>query len=235
MKITLRLIFFLIIVIAAAAIGFSFWQANQEEVRLKNELERRANVIADSLKESIEPILSKGDEDSLRRIVNKFSNRERLLGVAVYDIQGNFLAASEGLEIVLRESPKILNQSIQEVERLNSQYGEFIKLSDKPAHAYSIPLLTEDKTTHILILFHDRTYITERVRHIWINSFWRALIQSLLVGLTTLIIIYLSVMMPIRRTTEWIRQLRRGEPVGEIHLNHQVLLGPLAGEISKMA
>ena len=49
MRITLRLTFILVCVIAAAAIGFSAWQARQEEVRLKHELERRAGIIADSL------------------------------------------------------------------------------------------------------------------------------------------------------------------------------------------
>ena len=235
MKITLRLIFFLVLVIAVAAVGFSFWQANQEESRLKNELERRASVIADSLKESIEPLLSKNSPESLKRIVNKFSNRERLLGVSVFDFQGNLLVASVDLEAYLKEPPKALKTSLQEVERLNSEYGEFTSLIDKPIHIYSLPLLTDEKTTHVLTLYHDRTYISERVKRIWANSFWRALIQALLVALTTLIIIYLSVMTPIKRTTEWIKKIRRGEAPDEINPKHQVLLGPLAGEISKMA
>src|SRR3989338_1437086 len=192
-----------------AAVGFSFWQARQEESRLKNELERRASVIADSLKESIEPLLSKNSPESLKRIVSKFSNRERLLGVSVFDFQGNLLVASADLEPSLKEPPKALKTSFQEVERLNSEYGDFISLMDKPAHIYSLPLLTDEKATHVLTLYHDRTYISERVKRIWVNSFWRALIQALLVALTTLIIIYLSVMTPIKRTTEWIRRIRR--------------------------
>lgn len=235
MKITLRLIFFLVSVIAIAAVGFSFWQAHQEESRLKNELERRANIIADSLRESIEPLLSKNSPESLTRLVNKFSNRERLIGVSVHDFQGNRLAASLDLEPKLKASPKVLKTSLREVERLNSEYGEFVNLEAGPIHIYSIPLSTNEKASHVLTLFHDRTYITERVKRIWVNSFWRALIQALLVALTTLIIIYLSVMTPIKKTTEWIRRIRRGESPRDIHPKHQVLLGPLAGEISKMA
>ncbi|HTL71323.1 MAG TPA: trehalose-6-phosphate synthase [Candidatus Eisenbacteria bacterium] len=235
MKITLRLIFFLVSVIALAAVGLSFWQAQQEEARLKNELERRASVIADSLKESIEPLLSRSSPESLQRIVNKFSNRERLLGVSVADFQGNLLAVSADLESSLKDSPKILEASLQEVERSNSEYGEFVKLGSKQMHLYSLPLSTDANASHVLTLFHDRSYITERVKRIWINSFWRTLIQSLLIALTTLVIIYLSVMTPIKRTTDWIRRLRRGEAVEEINPKHKVLLGPLAGEISKMA
>jgi trehalose 6-phosphate synthase len=234
-KITLRLIFYLVSVIAVAAIGFSFWQAHQEGLRLKNELERRASVIADSLKESIEPLLSRNSPESIKRIVNKFSNRERLIGVSVCDLEGNLLAVSANLELFLNESPKALQDSLQEVARLNSEYGEFVDFGGRLVHMYSIPLAADESSIHVLTLFHDRSYITERVGRIWINSFWRALIQSLLVGLTTLVLIYLSVMTPIKRTTDWIRRLRRGELVEEIDPRHRVLLGPLAGEISKMA
>ena len=234
MKITIRLIFFLVVVIAVAASSFSFWQAREEESRLKNELERRASVIADSLKESIEPLLLNTSPESLKRIVNKFSNRERLIGVSVFGLEGDLLAASAGLEPRIKGSPKLLNASLQEVERLESGYGAFVSLQDKPIHIYSVPLSTNEKISHALTLFHDRTFITERVNRIWVNSFWRALIQALLVGLTTLIIIYLSVMTPIKRTTEWIRKIRRGESSEGMNPKHHVLLGPLAGEISKM-
>ena len=154
MKITLRLIFVLVSVIASAAVGFSLWQAHQEEARLKNELERRASVIADSLKESIEPILSANSSQSLQRIVNKFSNRERLLGVSVYGVNGDLLAASADLETTLKESPKILKESLREVERLNLEYGDFVNFAGRPVHVYSIPLLTEERTSHVLTLFH---------------------------------------------------------------------------------
>src|SRR3989338_1693903 len=163
MRITLRLIFFLVFVIATAAGGFSFWQASKEESRLKNELERRANIIADSLRESIEPLLSNSTADPVKRIVNKFSNRERLIGVSVIDLEGNLLAASTGLEPQLTASSKLLKESLQEVERLESGYGEFVSLKDKLVHIYSIPLSTNEKVSHVLTLFHDRTYITERV------------------------------------------------------------------------
>jgi trehalose 6-phosphate synthase len=235
MKITLRLIFFLVFVTAIAAVGFSYWQAHEEEFRLKNELERRASVLADSLKESIEPLLSSNSSASLKRIVDKFSNRERLIGVSIYDFQGTLLAASAQLEARLKESPKFLRSSLQEVERLASEYGESGFLDKTPMHYYSVPLIVSEKPGYVLTIYHDRTYIIESVRRIWINSFLRALIQAFLVSLTTLIIIYLSVMIPIRRTTEWIKKLRRGELAEDIDPNNQVLLGPLAGEITKMA
>lgn len=236
MKITLKLIFCLVAVIALVAFGFSFWQAQQEELRLKGDLERRAGIIADSLKESVEPLLVVNDTESLDRLVNKFSNREKLLGVAIHDTQGNVISVSSELGPKLSEVLKLMQNQVYEVERSGTSYGEFSHFPNEQVHAYSVPLLAaEGKPSHVLTLFHDRAYIHERVTRIWVNSFWRALIQALLVGLTTLIIIYLSVMTPIKRTTEWIKKIRRGEFPDEINPKHQVLLGPLAGEISKMA
>ena len=89
MRITLRLIFSLVVIVAVVAFSFSFWQARQEEDRLKNELERRANIIADSLKMSVEPLLLMDENKYLQKIVDRFSNRERLVGIAINDIQEN--------------------------------------------------------------------------------------------------------------------------------------------------
>lgn len=236
MKITLKLIFLIVVVIGLVATGFSYWQAQQEELRLKSELERRAGIIADSLTESVEPLLASNSIASLERLVNKFSNREKLLGIAIHDLQGNRISVSSELGPKLSDSPKVIQTQVQEVERSGLSYGGFGKFSKEQVHAYSAPLLmVEGKPSYVLTIFHDRGYISERVKRIWVNSFWRALIQALLVGLTTMIVIYLSVMTPIKRTTEWIRKIRRGESTDEINPNNQVLLGPLAGEISKMA
>lgn len=235
MKITLRIILSLVAIVAVVAFSFSFWQARQEEVRLKNELERRSSILADSLKMSVEPLLTTDATQYLQRIVEKFSNRERLVGIAIQDIHENLILASQGLQSRLKANPKLSARNIQEVERLNTEYGEFIGLGDEQLHAYSVPLLTNDKATHVLTLFHDAAYIQERVHRIWINSFWRATIQAFLIALATAFLVYLNIMTPIKKTTEWIKKVRQGEPSETLDPKGQLLLGPLANEITKMA
>lgn len=235
MRVIIKLIFSLVAVIVLVAFGFAFWQARQEEIRLKTELERRANVIADSLRESVQPLLSSNSSSSLRRIVDKFSNRERLLGVSIHDIYGNLILASPDLEPKLKEEPNLISTHIQNVERLGSEYGAFIRLNKEQVHSYSMPIGVGEKTSYVLTLFHNTSYIRERVERIWENSFWRALIQAFLISLTTLLIVYLSVMTPIRKTTDWIRRVRRGEVAENFDRHNQVILGSLTNEISKMA
>lgn len=85
MRITLRLIFSLVIVVTLVVSLSAYFQARQEQVRLSEELERRAGILAESLQETVEPLLEKGPSKNLQRIVEKFGNRERLSGVAVKD------------------------------------------------------------------------------------------------------------------------------------------------------
>ncbi|MFA5059683.1 MAG: trehalose-6-phosphate synthase [Candidatus Omnitrophota bacterium] len=235
MKITLRLIFSLIFIVAIVAFSFSFWQARQEEERLKSELERRANIVADSLKMSVEPLLLMDDQKHLHRIVDKFSNRERLVGIAIHDVQENLILASADLQAQLQRNPKVIAPNIQEVERSNTERGKFINFGKQQLHAYSVPLLANEKTSHVLTIFHDAAYIQDRVERIWVNSFWRALIQAFLISLATMILVYLNIMAPIKKTTEWIKKIRKGESPEKLDLKGQQLLGPLAKEITKMA
>ncbi len=235
MRVTFRLIASLVFTLALVAFGFSYWQAHQEENRLKGELDRRAGVIADSLRESIEPLVAIQSFDPIHRIVDKFSNRERLVGVAVETLSGNIVAASGGLKPHIEEIAPSLLPMLRDIEQFQSDIGAFIKIGPLALHAYTVPLNTNGSVTHALTLFHDRSYISERVKRIWVNSFWRAFLQILMISLTTLVVVYLTVMTPIRKTTEWIRRVRRGESPARLNPKHFALLGPLAGEISKMA
>jgi len=235
MKIILRLIISLVAIVAVVAVSFSFWQARQEEVRLKTELERRANILADSLRMSVEPLLSVESTPYLQKIVDKFSNRERVVGIAIHDIQENLILASQGVQPVLQANPKLIAGNIQEAERLGREHGEFVAAGTRQLHAYSVPLFTGEKASHVLTLFHDATYIQDRVRRIWINSFWRASIQAFLIALVTALLVYLNIMTPIRKATEWIKKVRLGESPEIFDFRGQQLLGPLAKEITRMA
>ncbi len=236
MKITLRLILYLVTIVALVAFTFSFLQARQERERLQGELEKRANFIGDSLKLSVEPLLAADNNIyNLQRIVNRFSNREKLIGIDIHDTRGNLIVASEGIRSKLNENSSVVAVGVQEVERQGTEYGSFVDLGGQSLYAYAVPLSNKDKTSHVLTLFYDVDYIRERVFRLLINGFLRALVQALLISLTTFIIIFYNVMAPIKRTTEWIRRIRKGDASRPLPEKEQLLLGPLASEISKMA
>jgi trehalose-6-phosphate synthase len=236
MKITLRLILLLVLIVGLVTFAFSYWQSKQEEVRLQNELEKRAYIVGYSLRISLEPLLSAdANVQSLQGLVDRLSHRERLIGMVIDDIRGNLIVSTPGIRRKLAENSHVLDEGVQEVERQGTEYGSMINLNDKVFYAYAVPLSVGDKTTHVLTIFYDTDYIQERVQKLLMTSFLRALIQALLIALTTLIIIYFNVITPLKRTTEWIKKIRKGESARPLHSKELLLLGPLALEISQMA
>jgi len=88
-----------LIVILGAAITLVTYvaarnQVRSEKVGLRSDLERRAETLAESLQETLEPVIQRGGTPQLRRVVERFANREHLTGIAVYDGIGKALAVS---------------------------------------------------------------------------------------------------------------------------------------------
>ena len=97
MRLSLRLILFLVAGITLVTFLVARNQVRGEKRGLRADLERRAGILAESLQEIIEPALERGSHDQLRRIVERYGNRERLAGVVVYDPQGNVITETPSL------------------------------------------------------------------------------------------------------------------------------------------
>src|SRR4030067_1441781 len=139
MKITIRLIVSLIFVVALVAVIFSFQQVRAEKTRLIGDMERRAIVLAESLGESVKPLVESNSLDKLNRLVERFGNRERLEGVAIYDSQGNVLASTTKLALKISKTLPQIIRSITENRPIHS----FLNIAGKEISLYSLPLLQE--------------------------------------------------------------------------------------------
>ncbi|MDP3112330.1 MAG: trehalose-6-phosphate synthase [Thermodesulfovibrionales bacterium] len=233
MKITIRLIVSLIFVIALVAVVFSFYQVRTEKARLASELERRAIILAESLQESVMPLMQANSLPRLNRLVERFGNRERLKGVAVFDKQGNALASTPELK------PKISQPFPQAVSSIteNRPIEGFMDINDKKTYIYTLPLLAEDKPIGILTIFHDASYIDVRLLEIWKHNLLRFLTLSILIVIITLLIVRWSITGPIAQFAQWMRDLRTGkskagQPVTYIRGD---ILAPLASEVTQLA
>src|ERR1700723_4068650 len=98
MKLSLRLILFLVAGMSVITFIVSKNEVRWQKRGLRADLERRAEILAESLQEIVEPALEKGSREQLRHIVERFGNREQLAGVAVYDNHGQVLAESSSLK-----------------------------------------------------------------------------------------------------------------------------------------
>ena len=100
-----RLIVSLIVGITLVSLGFSYYEVVGEKRALRSELERRAEVLGESVAGNVEKSWGAGSERGLQRLVQRFGNREHLLGVAVYDRQGQRMAITSELGEILTVTP----------------------------------------------------------------------------------------------------------------------------------
>src|SRR5208337_3659706 len=98
MRISLRLIFSLIVGVTLLSAVFAIFQQKAEKRGLRNDLAKRTEILAESLGANVEPLLAKGSRGNLQKIVTRFGNRQRVTGIAVFDKSANRLAITPGLE-----------------------------------------------------------------------------------------------------------------------------------------
>jgi trehalose 6-phosphate synthase len=70
---------------------------------------------------------------------------------------------------------------------------------------------------------------------LWRDTFLRALLNTLVIALITMVIIRWSLERPIARTAQWMRELRIGHPVHAPPLPKEDLFKPLAQEVTHLA
>ena len=94
MRTTLKMVLPLIVSVAVVSVLFAAYQVRTEKRILRNDLSRREEILGESLQESVEPLLDRGPDRNLQRLVERFGQREHLQGVAVYNAAGTALADS---------------------------------------------------------------------------------------------------------------------------------------------
>ena len=234
MKITLRLVVSLVLVVGLVAVGFSFYQVRTERIRLTSELERRTILLAESIDESVTPLVLSDSSRKLELLVQRFSNRERFQGIAVHDARGQVLASTADLD------PMIPGSVAQVVHVLTEGQpaGEFLRIGNRRIYLYSYPLLQGEKPIGVLTLFHDASYIDTRLAEIWRNNLLRFLVLSVLVVAITLIVVRWSITGPIAQMAGWIKELRTGKIKSAnpaVPPKMDPALDPLISEVNRMA
>jgi trehalose-6-phosphate synthase len=227
LRTTLKIVLPLIISVAVISLLFAGYQVRTERRILRNDLSRRAETLGESLQEAIELLPDKGREKNLQRLVERFSQREHLKGVAVYDTDGNAVAITPALAPVFKKPPAAATRAAEK----NSGIGEFVRVERQPMHIYALPLHSNAKPAGVLALYHDTTYIDVQLSHTLRDALLTALIQTLLITALAMVLVRWTFTNPLARTAKWLRTLRTGQshtpptlPEGEIfdQLHHEV-------------
>jgi trehalose-6-phosphate synthase len=229
---SLRLILSLIAAITVVSLLSTYYQAQGEKRSLRADLERRSAVLAESLAGNIDPLLETGATEKLQGIVERFSNRERLAGVAVLDIKLDPIAQSAGLG----QRIQLQRSAIVEAMARNQKQGEFVRTASGRLHVYVLPLHQGGERVGELVIVHDASYIDAQIARVWRDTFWRVLVQVLLIVLITVLIVRWSIAGPIARAAQWMRALRAGKVgVSPASISESDLLRPLTKEMTSFA
>jgi trehalose-6-phosphate synthase len=231
LRINLRIILSIVIVIGVLVLLFTLMQIRQEKERLTVDLERRSALLGESLKETVEPLLDRGRPERLQKIVEKFGNRERLAGVAVYDVKDKLLAATPSLSGYLSGTPKFVTNAMNS----NLEGGHFSHLGGREMYLYVLPLHREEGVAGALVIIQNPSYIQDRLSLIWKNNFIRLLVNALVISLVTVLLIRWSMAGPIAKMAEWMKHLRMEKTKEPLRLPSGGVFGPLAKEVTQMA
>jgi trehalose 6-phosphate synthase len=234
MKITIRLVVSLVLMVALVAAGFAFYQVREERARLTSDLERRSIILAESIQESVIPLVTSESSEKLKLLVQRFGKRDRFQGIAVHDSRGEVLSSTVALEAQIPGS-------VPQVVRVLAEghpAARFIHTAKGRIYIYTSPLLLEEMPVGVLTLFHDASYIDVRLEEIWSHNLIRFLILAVLVVAITLIVVRWSITGPIAQMAGWIKELRTGKAKDvkpAVLPKMDPALDPLISEVNRMA
>lgn len=231
MKQLLAAILVIILIITLIVIAFTTSQVYYEDQRLKSDLELRSTLLADSLKESVEPNFINKSDQQLQYLVNKFENEERLVGMNIYDNKANPVATSSSLT---SEIPKA-RQTASDAMDQDQITGAFITLNNKRIYLLATPLHNEDSVVGALMIAQNASYIDTRIEEIWKNNLVRLFAQASLLSIATLLLMRWLIYAPIKSLVESLKVTRMGGTgQNSKGLTSSLFFRPLVKEISNM-
>jgi len=230
MRLSFRLICALVVVLTLVSLLFSYAQFKGERRALEQDLQKRAQILADSLQESVEPVLEKRSRRTLQQLVERFGNREHLAGIAIYDQQELPIAITSGLQ--KRFPDNAFAPSKIKTYRRNAR--EFLTLNSVYVNVHTVPLDTDQGSAGTLVVVHDADFINVQNSKFWKRVSLRVVVEILLIGITALLIIRWTIEGPAAKTLQWIRASRAGKVSSQSELSERDLFMPLRNEVTTL-
>ncbi|HWZ45429.1 MAG TPA: trehalose-6-phosphate synthase [Candidatus Saccharimonadales bacterium] len=230
---SVRLIISLILCITLVSLFFSYYEVRSEKVTLRRDLERRAEMLAETVAGNVTPYLDNQSPRDLQPMIEQIGHRQQLTAVAIYDTAAEPVFISAEIVRPLRTAQSAVTARAMAEDRGQSQ---FLRTGNSYFHIYALPLRNHEVVTGGLAIVHDAGYIDRQTNRRWRSGFVRSLVQVLLIALTILLIVRWSVVGPIARAAKWMNALRTGKlGSGRNVIPDLELLRPLAYEMATFA
>src|ERR1700676_5440433 len=231
MRTTFKLVSPLIVSVAIVSLLFAGYQVRTQKRILRNDLVHRAETLGESLQESVESLSERNAERNLQRLVDRFGQKERLRGVAVYDASGTAVAISPAIATLFHQQPPAAARAVE----LATGYGEFGRLGDSAIYVYAVPLRSDGKPFRTLAVVYDASYIDAQISHTFRDSLLNALVQTVLIAGLALLLVRWTLTGPLTRTVGWLRTLRAGQTPNAAQLPQGELFDQIHKEVTHLA
>jgi trehalose 6-phosphate synthase len=209
----------------------SWYQVREAKDDLRSDLERKVVTFGESTAATGEAYLQAGDRPGFQRFIQRFNNRDHLLGVTVYDREYFPLIVS-GLRDLAPEKLPALSQALRE----NRPITTYVRFGFRRLYALAAPLHAADGTVAGgMVLLYDAGYIRAQIFRLWSRAFVHIAVQVLVIVGITLLIVRWSFAGPIARAAQWMKTLRTGKHVSEPTRKDLDFLLPLAREMAPLA
>jgi trehalose 6-phosphate synthase len=230
MRFNLRLLAAIWLPIVVVLGAFAYVSVERERARLSTEIERRAWLLGESLKEAVEPLIDRGGSRAqIERIVQRLGTSAR--GVAVYSPTGALIAATPQWTSSLQTPPSAVPMALTDIAPKQG----FETLGGRRTHYYAVPLVGDQRPRGVLIVLTDATYIDRARWDLAQQHLIRFAVLVVALSVVTLFFVQRSVTHPMNRLAEWARQLRAGQPGPPPPTPDPALFGPLTSEVSGLA
>lgn len=222
----------IVLIVAAAFVGFGIYQVRAVSDRMTYEVKSKAKAVAESIELSAAQALIDRNMKTAGRLVDKFERRERLQGCAIYDSEGKLFVISNRFSDWKDKDKAHLRKAIeQKVPR-----GELTTFKNLSVYTYIYPVLNEGgQVLGLIEVIYDTSYIATRISDLWNRISITLIIISFAVILISILAHRQLFVIPVRRLTEWFDHLQKGTQNASVSIRETGELGRLATEVEQVA
>lgn len=213
MKQTFSVITILVLVTAVITFLFTFNQVNLEKQRLESDIQRRASLVTDTLKETVEPNFINKSETNLQPLVEKFADNQRIVALAIADNKGRIVASSKGMPTEMAEFMKLESDAMDG----DRQAGSFLNFGSERLYIFASPIHNKKIVVGALIIAQNAEYIDSRIDEIWKNNLLRFIAQSFLISLAVVFLLKWILFEPIGSLVKSLELIRSGNKYNKPH------------------
>ena len=229
MRITYRLVTAICLAMLVVVGGFTFLQIREERTRLVRDLERRAALLGEGLKEAVDPVMGGRSTAPIERILKRFGRPNQV--IAVYDQLANPIArVPESVEPRAVTIPEITESLAMNAIR----YG-FREIDGHPVYVYATPIDRNERPIGALAVILDASQLAASERALWRQNALRFVVLAVVLSGITVLLLRLSVTRPMAKMAEWTKALKTGRAGPPPEAADAGLFGPLALEVSGLA